>query len=150
MPPGTRLAPGDAVLLGMGDAVVPLAPLGIAGRPSPNAEPELFLLEGRSRRGFLLVSLPGGFEQTSEDALAWLNRICAVSEDVESTHLKVDVPYRGLAPLTAADADVFFGREREVEAFLNRLRIEPLLVVVGPPPAPGKEPPSSARGSFPR
>ncbi len=130
--PGVHLEPGDPVLLGEGDRVVPLAPLGLARKPSPNAEAELFLLEGRGRHGVLLVALPGGFEQTSEAALAWLNRISAVSDDVESNLLTLDVPYRGLAPLTAADADVFFGREREIEAFLNRLRTEPLLVVVGP------------------
>ena len=133
LPAGGSLAPGDPVLLGDGGVVaLPLAPLALARKPSPNAEAELFLLEGRGRSGVLLVALPGTMEQASDAALAWLNRVSAVSDDAESVHLKLDVPYRGLAPLTSADADVFFGREREVEAFLNRLRIEPLLVIVGP------------------
>ena len=41
-------------------------------------------------------------------------------------------PFRGLEPFSAEDASVFFGRERETEAFLNRLRVQPLLAVVGP------------------
>ncbi len=128
---GSRRA--KPILLGPGERdVLPLTPLASARRPSVHAEPELFLLEGRGRRGVVLVALPAGFEQTSDVALAWLNRVSAVSDDAESAHLALEAPYRGLAPLTAADADIFFGREREVEAFLNRLRTEPLLVVVGP------------------
>jgi WD40 repeat protein/serine/threonine protein kinase len=124
--------PGDAVLVGDGERILPLFPLGLVRRPNPSAEPELFLLEGRGRHGVLLAALPAGFEQTSEEALGWLNRATSTSDDGESTHLRLDVPYRGLAPLTAADADIFFGREREVEAFFNRLRSDPFLVVVGP------------------
>ena len=41
-------------------------------------------------------------------------------------------PYRGLSAFTREDAALFFGREREVEAFVNRLRAQPLLAVVGP------------------
>ena len=120
------------VILGKGGLVLPLAPLADVHRPSPNAERELFLLEGRSRRGVLLVALPAGFEQTSDAAHAWLARVSAASDDAGASVVTVEAPYRGLAPLTAADADVFFGRERDIEAFLNRLRTEPLLVVVGP------------------
>ena len=47
-------------------------------------------------------------------------------------------PYRGLASFTRADAGLFFGRERQVEAFVNRLRAHALLAVVGPSGA-GKE-----------
>jgi WD40 repeat protein/serine/threonine protein kinase len=124
--------PGDVLLVGPGERVVSMTPLAAARRPSQSAEPELFLLEGRGRHGVLMVALPTGFEQTSEDAAAWLNQMTAASDDVETIRQNLDVPYRGLAPLTTADADVFFGREREVEAFFNRLRTEPLLVIVGP------------------
>ena len=41
-------------------------------------------------------------------------------------------PFPGLSPFTAAEAASFFGREREIEAFVNRLRVTPLLAVVGP------------------
>ncbi len=41
-------------------------------------------------------------------------------------------PYRGLASFTAADAQDFFGREAEAQAVANRLRVNPLLAMVGP------------------
>jgi WD40 repeat protein/serine/threonine protein kinase len=41
-------------------------------------------------------------------------------------------PYPGLSTFTSDDAEFFFGRERETVAFLNRLQIVPLLVVLGP------------------
>jgi WD40 repeat protein/tRNA A-37 threonylcarbamoyl transferase component Bud32 len=130
---GMHLEAGVPILFGKDGRVLVLAPLAVAAPPSDGAEPELFVLEGRGRRGLLLVAWPGGFEQTSEPALKWLESIAAASsEDVASSQPTLDAPYRGLAPLTAADADVFLGREREVEGFLNRLRTEPLLVVVGP------------------
>jgi WD40 repeat protein/serine/threonine protein kinase len=132
LPAGMHLEPDVPMLLGKDGRALVLAPLAMASRPSPNAEPELFLLEGRGRRGVLLLALPGGFKQTSEAALTWLDRMSAVSDDAESSLPTLEAPYRGLSPFTAADAAVFFGREREVERFLNRLRTEPLLVVVGP------------------
>jgi WD40 repeat protein/serine/threonine protein kinase len=131
-PHDVHLEAGDPVLLGDDDHALPLAPIAIVRKPSPNADREFFLLEGRGRHGILLTALPGGFEQTSEAALDWLNLTSSVDDSEPSVHLKLDVPYRGLAPLTAADSEVFFGREREVEAFVNRLRTEPLLVVAGP------------------
>jgi WD40 repeat protein/serine/threonine protein kinase len=130
---GAPFEPGDPVLLGPSGRIVPLAPLVRSFKPSARAEPELFLLEGKGRRGAPLVAFPGGFEHTSDEARAWLDQVAAISDETGSdAPVALDAPYRGLAPLTAADASVFFGREREVEAFLNRLRGEPLLVVVGP------------------
>jgi hypothetical protein len=41
-------------------------------------------------------------------------------------------PFPGLAAYAADDAASFTGREREVEAFVNRLHASPLLAVVGP------------------
>ncbi len=41
-------------------------------------------------------------------------------------------PYPGLTPYTESDADSYFGREREVDACLARLRDGGLLAVVGP------------------
>ena len=46
-----------------------------------------------------------------------------------------DSPFRGLLPFTSRDADFFFGREPEVAAFVERLRREPVLTIVGPPGA---------------
>jgi DNA-binding SARP family transcriptional activator len=41
-------------------------------------------------------------------------------------------PYKGLAPYDIDDGEVFFGRDEEVAACLERLRTTPLLVVTGP------------------
>ncbi len=41
-------------------------------------------------------------------------------------------PYRGLAAFEEAHAHVFFGREAEIEAFLERLRGTPVLPIIGP------------------
>ncbi|MCK5799362.1 MAG: protein kinase [Deltaproteobacteria bacterium] len=41
-------------------------------------------------------------------------------------------PFRGLATFGPEHADVFFGRETELSAFLERLRHEPVLPVIGP------------------
>ncbi|MCC6647134.1 MAG: protein kinase [Polyangiaceae bacterium] len=41
-------------------------------------------------------------------------------------------PYRGLMTFSAAERDVFFGRDAEVAEIVERLRREPGLVVVGP------------------
>jgi serine/threonine protein kinase len=41
-------------------------------------------------------------------------------------------PFRGLQPFTEEHADLFFGRDAEVNAFLERLREETVLPVVGP------------------
>ena len=41
-------------------------------------------------------------------------------------------PYRGLLPFGEQHADLFFGREAEVDAFVERLRDEPTITVVGP------------------
>ena len=41
-------------------------------------------------------------------------------------------PYRGLEPFTAAERDVFFGRDREVAEITERLRAQSAAVLVGP------------------
>jgi len=43
-----------------------------------------------------------------------------------------DGPFRGLLPFTLRHADFFFGREAEVAAFVERMRLQPVLPVVGP------------------
>jgi WD40 repeat protein/serine/threonine protein kinase len=40
-------------------------------------------------------------------------------------------PFPGLLPFTERHADLFFGRDHEIAAFLERLRTEPVLPVVG-------------------
>jgi DNA-binding SARP family transcriptional activator len=41
-------------------------------------------------------------------------------------------PYKGLVPYDVADSEMFFGRDNEVVACLERLAASPLLVVTGP------------------
>lgn len=41
-------------------------------------------------------------------------------------------PFRGLLPFSERHADFFFGRDSEINAFLERLREEPTIPVVGP------------------
>ncbi|MBW2277140.1 MAG: protein kinase, partial [Deltaproteobacteria bacterium] len=41
-------------------------------------------------------------------------------------------PFRGLLPFTERHAELFFGRDDEVSAFIERLRDDPVLAVVGP------------------
>ena len=58
-----------------------------------------------------------------DDALAAPDRPAAVTGEC---------PYKGLAAYDIGDADVFFGRDHEVAACLERSRSTPLLVVAGP------------------
>ncbi len=43
-----------------------------------------------------------------------------------------EMPFRGLLPWEEADAGQFYGRDSELDAFIERLREEPILPVVGP------------------
>jgi WD40 repeat protein/serine/threonine protein kinase len=64
--------------------------------------------------------------------------VCSALEDLlharRSTTVE-DNPYRGLLPFTQLHAALFFGRDAEVSAFVERLREQPILTVVGPPGA---------------
>jgi WD40 repeat protein len=46
--------------------------------------------------------------------------------------MPAETPFRGLSPFTERHADLFFGREREVTAFVERMRTAAVLLVVGP------------------
>ncbi|MCK6551254.1 protein kinase, partial [Myxococcota bacterium] len=43
-----------------------------------------------------------------------------------------EAPFRGLLAFEASHAQVFFGRDAELDAFLERLRHEPVLPIIGP------------------
>ncbi|HEU5060410.1 MAG TPA: serine/threonine-protein kinase, partial [Kofleriaceae bacterium] len=122
-----------ALIDGDGLPVVTLSPLVQLAAPSPGADPELFFLTGGGRRGARLVALPGGFEHEDEEVWHWLRALLSdIDRDVRPVTSEEKSPYRGLAAFDAADADLFLGREAEVEAFVNRLRVAPILAVVGP------------------
>jgi WD40 repeat protein len=101
--------------------------------PAPGAPEQLFFLDGKGRRGARLVALPDAFER--EDDALW-DELGARLADPTTASGPIDAgeesPFPGLAAFTRADAARFFGRERETEAFVNRLRVTPLLAVIGP------------------
>ena len=115
-----------------GHPVISLWPLVQAAAPAPGAPEELFLFEGKGRRGARLTALPRDFERQDESVWPWFGAHLLQTDDDAATTVEAVAPYRGLAAFTASDAGSFFGREREVEAFANRLRAQPLLAVVGP------------------
>ncbi|HKD41644.1 MAG TPA: protein kinase [Myxococcaceae bacterium] len=128
------LPEGHAFLLDRDAApVVSLWPVVQPIVPTPGAPEELFLLEGNGRLGAKLVSIPLGFERHDDDAWQWFGEhLVGASGEVVAAAKEQETPYLGLATFTANDAKNFFGREREAEAFANRLRMQPLLAVVGP------------------
>ena len=126
--------PGHAALVDReGVVVVSLWPFIQAHEPSPGAGAALFFLDGRGRRGARLVALPDPFELDDEEAWNLLGDLLDESSaGGPDAPAEETCPYPGLSAFTAADAAAFVGRERETEAFLNRLRVQPLLAVVGP------------------
>ncbi|MEW6733195.1 MAG: protein kinase [Acidobacteriota bacterium] len=109
-----------------------LWPIVQAAQPSPGSPESLFFFEGKGRYGAKLVALPYGFERHDESIWEWF-RTHFFSDNTgkadKTTYERT--PYLGLTAFTTADTDLFFGRERESDAFLNRLRIQPMLVLVG-------------------
>jgi hypothetical protein len=130
-----ELADGQPVLVdGVGRLVVSLHPLVQVARPAPGHEEEMFLLESGSPGGALLVSLPVGYERHDEGLWSWFGESLLSGTGDQLVRVTIDdlPPYRGLASFTREDADRFFGRERRIESVVNRLRVEPLLAIVGP------------------
>jgi WD40 repeat protein len=131
---GKALVPGQpAIVDAQGVPILSLWPFAQVMPPAPGAPDALFLFEGKGRRGARLVALPDPFEH--EDELLWeafgnVMRDDAAASGVMSIEEKP--PFPGLAAFTASDAAMFVGRERETEAFVNRIRVTPLLAVVGP------------------
>lgn len=115
-----------ALLDGFGRVVVRLGHVARVTPPSAGVDDELFLFEGHGRRGARLIAWPSRFEHHDEEL--WC-RLGGASEHLAPAAM---TPYPGLRPFTVSDAGRFVGRERDAEAFRNRLQIEQLLVVVGP------------------
>ncbi len=117
---------------GEGNIVLSLFPLLQVVRPAPGVPEELFLLEGQGRNGARLVALPAGFER--HEAAFWEQSRSALVQIADQGPSALDerAPYRGLSTFRPEDAAIFFGREREAEALVNRLRLQGLVAVVGP------------------
>jgi DNA-binding SARP family transcriptional activator/WD40 repeat protein len=56
----------------------------------------------------------------------------ALNPPAEPPSVSESCPYKGLASYEAGDEEIFFGRDAEIVACLDRLRSTPLLVVAGP------------------
>jgi hypothetical protein len=79
------------------------------------------------------VDLRGGAD--GRQALQWLlNAIAGVAPGPATPIEPVEgvVPYRGLEAFEEQHAELFFGRERDVQRLLEILKASPLLCVVGP------------------
>ncbi len=131
---GPPLRAGEPVLLGAeGAPILALSPLVQALRPSTGASTELFFFAGGSERGGKLVAMPHGFEQRDPEVLDWLRlQLETTFDSTQDATAGERAPYRGLEAYTADDASLYVGREREVDAFANRVQVEPFLAVVGP------------------
>jgi len=129
----TQIPDSRPVLLDReGNFVLSLWPLMQALVPTPGATPELFMLSGHGRHGAKLVAFPLGFERHDETLWNWFSEHIHRLDDEGAGEREEAAPYLGLLPFTPGDAKNFFGRERETEAFANRLRVQQLLAVVGP------------------
>ena len=128
------LADGELALLDAeGQVLLRLSPLVQAMAPSPGAPEELFFLEGDGRFGAKLMALPVGYERHDETLWGWLAEHVLPAQLGDAGPVRDEkTPFRGLASFTPDDAENYFGREREAEAFANRLRMQSMLAVVGP------------------
>jgi serine/threonine protein kinase/WD40 repeat protein len=133
VPPG--LAAGEPLLADLdGRPVLQLAPLVQLAAPAPGAHDELFVFAGPGRireRGARLIAEPQGFERHDDQVWSWFRAGLVAGDDADPATTEA-TPYRGLAAFTEADAGAFFGRERAAVGFVNQLREQPLLAVVGP------------------
>ena len=126
--------PGRPMLIdGAGAPVVALWPFAQVLEPAPGTPAALFLFEGKGRRGARMTALPSAFEREDEDLWRAIGQLVGDTIDSGADESTDEAcPYPGLAAFTTAEAASFFGRERETEAFLNRLRVTPLVAAVGP------------------
>lgn len=70
-----------------------------------------------------------------EERFASAEALCAELEPLEPLHgpeaLPAGNPYRGLAPFEAEHRALFFGRDADIRAVIERLRRQPLVLVAG-------------------
>jgi len=129
----SNLANEKAMLIDVnGYFVLSLWPLVEIVEPSLGAVKEVFLLDGKGRNGAKLVSFPQAFEIERQSAFDWIKEYFFKEDEKSKEDLLLEKsPYLGLASFSSEDSTLFFGREKETESFLNRLRVQPLLAVVG-------------------
>ncbi len=129
-----HLSDGHPYLLSSeGTPLLGLWPFVQLAAPSPGAAEELFFFDGQARLGPRLVAFPDLFEHHDGALWDWIGRhLFETRGQGRNVDDKERAPYRGLSSFTAEDADLFIGREREIETLLNRLRVQPFVALVGP------------------
>jgi serine/threonine protein kinase/WD40 repeat protein len=130
---GVAPEPGVTALLDPdGVPILTLSPLFQVVAPAPGVPVELFLFDGRSRRGARMVALPLGFEHHDDALWDWFRaQLRGSLDDGEAATAEERPPYRGLSAFSIDDGGLFVGREKLVDGVINRLRLLPLLTVVG-------------------
>ena len=130
---GKGLPAGEAALLDSNRTpVLSLAPLFQIAAPTPGAPLELFLFDGRDAHGAKLIAFPGSFEHHDELLWDWFRaQLSGSLDETESAVAEEKPPYRGLSAFSPDDGTRFYGREKLVDAFVNRLKVQALLAVVG-------------------
>jgi WD40 repeat protein len=79
-----------------------------------------------------LLHATGAAQQPDRDAYLIPGATVAAAWEEQFDYLLVPPnPYRGLAPFTAENASLFFGREEDITQLANRVRSQPVTVVVG-------------------
>lgn len=111
-----------------------LAPIAMVRRPSPDAACELFWLDGTRRRRAVYVAFPSMVEHFEDDAWRELERALFGEEvgDEAASESQNTRPYRGLSSFGAKHAELFYGRDRDVETLGNRIRTCGMVTVTGP------------------
>jgi formylglycine-generating enzyme required for sulfatase activity len=78
----------------------------------------------------MLEALDATDPEASEAVLA---RLCAaLRRPAPPSAPPLQCPYPGMTPFGEADAEHFFGRDNDIHAALNALRLHPFLAVIGP------------------
>ncbi len=129
---GSPLPEGWPVILDpSGQPALSLYPLVQVAEPAPGEAAEVFLLAGPGRHGARLESLPSGAILDDGRLWSWFGEhVMPLSAQI--TAVAIDTPpWRGLLPYGAEHAPFYVGREREAQVLVNRLRVEPIVTVVG-------------------
>lgn len=101
---------------GLETATWPVIPLLLQQTPLP---PHLAMLEA------LDATAPAQWDRA-------ITRLCAELERPQpALSTRPPCPYPGMVPFAEADSDRFFGREREVQALVEQLRLYPFVAVIG-------------------
>ncbi len=129
-----KLVEGQPLLIDReGRFALALFPLLQVAAPSVGVDLEMFAFEGRGRHGARLSAAPANFDHYDPGVWDWFADNVLGELDREAGPGRDDrAPFLGLASFATADADRFVGREREIDAFINRLRRQALQIVVGP------------------